>query len=97
VYKFDDFLELGGDASHGVDPPTPDDTACIMYTSGTTGEGPILTRTVLPLFAPLAESPAALPLSHFLSPLSLHLSPPLVSPSASSPSLRVLYAHFYHG
>lgn len=37
VVSFADFLETGKGAPLTPSPPTPDDIACIMYTSGTTG------------------------------------------------------------
>ena len=37
VYKFDDFLKLGQDNLVEPNHPQPDDIACLMYTSGSTG------------------------------------------------------------
>ncbi|KAM0789806.1 hypothetical protein ACM66B_006657 [Microbotryomycetes sp. NB124-2] len=37
VYHFDEFLKLGKDKSHEPNHPQPDDVACLMYTSGSTG------------------------------------------------------------
>jgi long-chain acyl-CoA synthetase len=37
VYTFDDFLQLGQDHLIAPNHPQPDDVACLMYTSGSTG------------------------------------------------------------
>ena len=37
VYHYDDFLKLGQQSPHEPNKPEPEDIACIMYTSGSTG------------------------------------------------------------
>ena len=38
VYSFADFEQLGKEHPSETTPPKAEDAACIMYTSGTTGE-----------------------------------------------------------
>lgn len=78
VYHLDDFLNLGEDNPVPANLPTPDDTACIMYTSGSTGapKGVLLSnknivasvagveRLLGELLTPDATFLAYLPLAH---------------------------------
>jgi long-chain acyl-CoA synthetase len=78
VYHLDDFLKLGEDNLVEPNLPEPDDTACIMYTSGSTGapKGVLLSnknivasvagveRLLGELLTPDATFLAYLPLAH---------------------------------
>lgn len=37
IFSFCEVLEMGSKSNYGVSPPTPEDTAVIMFTSGSTG------------------------------------------------------------
>ncbi|KAK4693172.1 hypothetical protein P7C70_g8978, partial [Phenoliferia sp. Uapishka_3] len=61
IYTFDEFLELGKANPKEVNHPQPDDTACLMYTSGSTGapKGVIITNANI--IAAVAAVEALLP------------------------------------